>query len=277
MGDLLATKLYIPCNDRELIARPRLIQRLQTGLPRKLTLVSAPAGYGKTVLISSWIDRFDMPVAWLSLDAADSEFSRFFSYLIAALQQIEPGICSGIRPMLETESEPSAANMLTSLVNDVASFHTDITLVLDGYHVIHDLRIHDAIEFLLDYLPSHMHLVIITRADPPMPLARLCVQRQMTEVREADLRFTLDETAAFLNDLVGLELSAEEIESLHARTEGWIAGLQLIAVTLGDCCDRQEQISAITGSHRHLIDYLVHEVLSRRRKIFGLFFSGHRY
>jgi len=294
MSALLATKLHIPRLRRELVYRPRLIERLQAeleqkhGFARKLTLVSAPAGYGKTTLVSDWIQRrgagITAPprVAWLSLDTADNDPARFFSYVIAALQGIDPSIGAAIQPILETDAQAviEVEPVVTALVNDVvnstgdgetlsqaqavASSDPGFLLVLDDYHVIREFKIHQALDFWFDHLPPGMHMVIISRTDPPMPLGRLRVQRELTEIREADLRFTLDEATTFLNDLMELALSTTEIATLEARTEGWIAGLQLAALSLQGRADRQDQILALSGSHRHVIDYLVQEVLSRQ-------------
>jgi LuxR family maltose regulon positive regulatory protein len=263
---LLSTKLHIPHPHRELVHRPRLIERLDAGFRGKLTLVSAPAGYGKTTLVSDWMTRSKIPAAWLSLDASDNDLARFFSYLIAALQQIHPDIGADIQPILETDADPpdEIEPLLTVLVNDIAASASRFALVLDDYHVITKLRIHRALDFLFDHIPAGMHVVILSRTDPPMPLGRLRVQRELTEIREADLRFTLDEATAFLNDLMGLALSNEDVVNLETRTEGWIAGLQLAALTLQGRPDQHDQVVAITGSHRHLIDYLVHEVMSRQ-------------
>lgn len=266
MSTLLSTKLYIPRPHREWVHRPRLIERLDTGFQGKLTLVSAPAGYGKTTLVSDWIARSKIPAAWLSLDASDNDLARFFSYLIAALQQIDPGIGAAIQPILETNADPPVEiePLLTALVNDVAASASRFALVLDDHHVIREFGIHKALDFLFDHIPPGMHMVITCRADPPMPLGRLRVQRELTEIREADLRFTVDETTAFLNHLMGLALSNEDVVNLETRTEGWIAGLQLAALTLQGRADKHDLIAAFSGSHRHLIDYLIHEVMSRQ-------------
>jgi LuxR family maltose regulon positive regulatory protein len=240
-------------------------------------VVSAPAGYGKTTLVSDWIVRFKVPAAWLSLDASDNDLSRFFSYLIAALQQIDPAIGADIEPILETGADLSIEPLLTALVNDIAALTIEpstvppwgiagqnFVLVLDDYHLITDFSIHEALDFLFDHLPPGMHVVILSRTDPPMPLGRLRVQRELTEIRETDLQFTIEETTAFFNDLMELELAPEDIKNLAARTEGWIAGLQLAALTLQGRADKRDLIAAFSGSHRHLIDYLAHEVLSRQ-------------
>jgi LuxR family maltose regulon positive regulatory protein len=264
LNTLLSTKLCIPHPHRELVSRPRLIERLDAGLRGKLMLVSAPAGYGKTTLVSDWIVRSQIPAAWLSLDASDNDVGRFFSYVITALQGRHPDIGTEIQPILESEPDPPIEHLLTTLVNDIAAMGGHLALVLDDYHLIAEWKIHQALDFLLDHLPPRMHMVLISRTNPPMPLGRLRVQNQLTEIREVDLRFTPDEAAAFLNDLMGLELSGSEIESLEARTEGWAAGLQLAALTVQDRADKGERIAALTGSHRHLIEYLVHEVMARQ-------------
>jgi LuxR family maltose regulon positive regulatory protein len=279
---LLSTKLYIPRSRGELVPRPRLTERLDAGLKGKLTLVCAPAGYGKTTLVSDWIGRSGIPAAWLSLDASDNDVARFFSYLVAALQaavqaavpQSEPLIGATVGSILETDSDPPIERLLTALLNDVAAYEGQIALILDDYHLIHEFQIHQALDFVLDHLPppssgGGLHLVIISRANPPMPLGRLRVQGLLTEIRLADLRFTPDEAAAFLNDRMGLGLSGAEIERLEARTEGWVAALhlaalQLAALTTQDRADAGERIATLTGSHRHLIEYLVHEVMARQ-------------
>jgi LuxR family maltose regulon positive regulatory protein len=261
---LLSTKLYIPHPKRELVHRPRLIERLHTGMARKLTLISAPAGYGKTTLVSDWIARSQVPAAWLSLDASDNDVGRFFNYVIAALQGVHPDIGSEIRPILESEADPPIEHLLTALVNDIAVSAKNMILILDDYHVIREIKIHHALSFLLDHIPPGTHVVITSRTDPPMPLGRLRVRRELTEIRESDLRFALEETTAFLNDLTNLGLSRSDIKTLVARTEGWIAGLQLAALTLQGCTDKHDLITTFSGSHRHLIDYLVYEVMSRQ-------------
>jgi len=264
MRGLVATKLNIPQVDRELVDRPRLIALLEAGSTGKLTLVSAPAGYGKTTLVSDWLTRSHIPAAWLSLDSADNQIPRFFCYLIRALQQIDPAVAAEIEAHLETGTDTPVENILAAVVNDIATSSAAFTLVLDDYHVINSMQIHQALEFLFNHMPTGMKVILISRADPPMPLARLRVQRQLTELREADLRFTGDEMREFFNDLMGLDISSEEITNLEIRTEGWIAGLQLVALTLQHGQYPQEHLVAITGSHRHLIDYLVDEVMSQQ-------------
>ncbi|MGB5846402.1 MAG: AAA family ATPase, partial [Anaerolineales bacterium] len=259
---LLSTKLYIPPPRPDLVPRPRLTERLEAGTRGKLTLVSAPAGYGKSTLVSEWIARSNVPTAWLSLDASDNEYPRFFTYLIAALQGINPDIGVDIQSILEAGTDPPIENLLNALVNDIANSAPRYVLVLDDYHLIDEIKVHQALDFLFDHLPPGMHMLIISRTIPPMPLGRLRVQGELSEIREVDLRFSFDETTSFLNDLMGLALSPEEVQKLEARTEGWIAGLHLAALTFQDRPDKSELIATFSGSHRHLIEYLVDEVMS---------------
>ena len=261
---LLATKLYIPAARANWAPRPRLIELLNAGRSAKLTLISAPAGFGKSSLARAWLLALDQPTAWLSLDAGDNDLAHFFGYLIAALQQIEPSIGQTVQGLLGAPDPPPAQTLITALINDIAGAPTPFVLVLDDYHAIREVAIHEAMRSLLDRQPPQMHLVITTREDPPFPLARLRAQGQMIEVRARRLRFTEAETATFLNERMGLHLSAEEVTTLTARTEGWIAGLQLTALSLRDQTDHASFVRAFTGTDRHIVDYLVDEVLSRQ-------------
>ena len=267
---VLATKLFIPPPRPQAVPRPRLIERVHEGFRsgRKLTLISAPAGFGKTTLFSQWIaySQRRVPqvrVAWLSLDEGDNDPSRFLTYLVAALQSVDPGIGSEAQT-LHTLQPLSVELTLTALINDVARASHEIVLVLDDFHLIDAAPIRDALTFLLDHLPSTLHLAIAGRSDPPLPLARLRARGELTELRAADLRFTPDEAAAFLNQVMDLGLSAEDITALEARTEGWIAGLQLAALSMRERLDIAGFIEAFTGSHRFVIDYLIEEVLQRQ-------------
>jgi LuxR family maltose regulon positive regulatory protein len=261
---LLQTKLYIPPLRPEFVARPRLIERLNEGLHRKLTLISAPAGSGKTTLVSDWLHQNKVPTAWLSLDEGDNDPTRFLAYLIAALQTIAPNLGDGFLALLQSPQPPPTELMLTALLNEITTIPDNLVLVLDDYHVIEAEPVDQALTFLLDNLPSQLHLVITTREDPPLPLARYRVRGQMTELRAADLRFTSAEAATFLNQVMGLNLSAEEIATLETRTEGWIAGLQMAALSMQGRADTASFIQAFTGSHRFVLDYLVEEVLQRQ-------------
>jgi LuxR family maltose regulon positive regulatory protein len=267
---ILTTKLYIPPPRPNLVPRPRLVERLDEGLRlgRKLTLVSAPAGFGKTTLVTDWLcskgkDISSRSIAWLSLDEADNDPTRFFTYLIAALRQLDGEAGQAAQSLLGASQLPPVESLMTLLISDVAAVPAFV-LVLDDYHLIHTLLIHDAVEFLLTYQPPQMHLLIATRTDPPLPLPRLRVRGQMTEIRADDLRFTEEEAATFLNQALGLPLDAGQIAALEARTEGWIAGLQLAALSLQDCRDADAFIAAFSGDDRHVMDYLVEEVLHHR-------------
>ena len=258
---ILATKLYPPPVRPHAVSRPELTNQLNEGLHRKLTLISAPAGFGKTTLVSSWLSHCDCPTAWLSLDEQDSDSDRFLIYFISALQTIFPKIGAGLLSILQSHQTPSIDTILPSLINEITAVSSPFVLVLDDYHVIDGQSVNDALAFLLDHLPPQMHLVITTREDPPLNLARYRARSQLTELRVMDLRFSPSETAVFLNDVMGLSLSAETIAALEARTEGWIAGLQLAALSMRGQQDATEFISSFTGSHRFVLDYLVEEVL----------------
>jgi LuxR family transcriptional regulator, maltose regulon positive regulatory protein len=249
-----------------MVLRPRLIEQLNEGLSshRKLTLISAPAGFSKTMLVSEWILDSGLPTAWLSLDEGDNDLSCFLTYLVAALQTIAPNIGAGALPVLQSPQPPSIESILTTLLNEITTIPDTFILVLDDYHVIVANPVNQALTFLLEHLPPQIHLVIATREDPPLPLARLRARGQLTELRAADLRFTPAEAADFLNQVMGLNLAVEEIAALEARTEGWIAGLQLAALSMQGCQDAASFIKSFTGSHHFILDYLVEEVLQRQ-------------
>lgn len=261
---ILATKLYLPPSRPHVVLRPRLIERLNAGLHGKLTLVAAPAGFGKTTLVSVWIAGCGQPVAWLSLDAGDSDRIRFLAYLVAALQTVDPTVGAGLLDVLQSPQPPSTEAILTALLNDITTIPNPFVLVLDDYHMIDAAAVDQALTFLLEHLPPQMHLVIATREDPPLPLARLRARSQLTELRAADLRFTPAEAAAFLNQVMCLNLSAENIAALETRTEGWIAGLQLAAISMQGHQDAASFIQSFTGSHHFVLDYLLEEVLHQQ-------------
>src|SRR5438067_7850385 len=264
---LLATKLHRPLPRAHLVRRPQLAARLTQGVMGPLTLVSAPAGFGKTTLLAQWLAESGMPVAWLSLEPGDNEPVRFLSYLIAALQTLDPHLGAVALALLQMPQQARAETVLTLLTNDVGSHGRDggdFALVLDDYHVIEAKAIDQALTFLLEHLPPQMHLVIATREDPQLPLARLRARGHLTEVRAVDLRFTPSEAAAFLNQVMGLNLSAEDIALLATRTEGWIAGLQLAALSMQGQEDAAGFIISFTGSHHFVLDYLVEEVLGQQ-------------
>jgi len=263
-AQILATKLYIPVPRPGSVMRPRLIERLNAGLQGKLTLISAPAGFGKTTLVTEWIASDERRAAWLSLDDGDSAPVRFLAYIVAALQTIEPKIGIDILKLLESPQPPPIASLLTPLLNEIVTIPHEFMLVLDDYHVLDSNEIDTALTFLIDNQPPQMHIVITTREDPPLPLARLRVRGQLNEIRAADLRFTADEAADFLNSTMGLNLSAEDIIALEQRTEGWIAGLQLAAISMQGQPDPHTFVQSFTGSHRFIVDYLVDEVLNQQ-------------
>jgi LuxR family maltose regulon positive regulatory protein len=261
---ILATKLYIPPPQSEIVLRPRLSTRLDDGLHRKLTLISAPAGFGKTTLVSEWLAGGQRLAAWLSLDDGDKDLTRFLTYLVAALQTIAAHIGDGVLGVLQSPQPPPAETILTALLNEIATISDPFVLVLDDYHEMDAQPVDQALSFLIEHLPPQMHLVIVTREDPHLPLARLRARRHLTELRVADLRFTATEAAEFLNQVMGLNLSAEDIAALEARTEGWIAGLQLAAISMQGHQDTTRFIQSFTGSHDFVMDYLVEEVLHQQ-------------
>ena len=274
---ILVTKLFIPATRPEFVRRPRLLEQLNKGIHRRLTLISAPAGFGKTTLVTEWINQKDKirnenidihssffhlhpsTVAWLSLDAGDNELTRFLTYFIAALNQIEGLDTLGKESLalLGSPEPPGVEAILTPLINDIASTSNNNILILDDYHLIDSQPIHDAVTFIIENQPPSLHLIITTREDPLLPLSRLRASEQLTELRATDLRFTESEATEFLNRVMGLHLSPEEIAALESRTEGWIVGLQLAAISLQGHTDASQQIKAFTGSNRLVLDYLL--------------------
>ena len=276
IGPILSTKLHIPVPRPDVVARPRLLRRLDAGLwiGGRLILVSAPAGFGKTSLLAAWLVQQQAHIAWLSLDADDNDLHRFLVYLLAALAPLGLALGTDARDLLQSPRYPPDDVALTMLLNDVVVAFRDagqdarLILVLDDYHLIETPAIHEAVAFLLEHMPPQMRLVVSTRADPPLPLARLRIRRQLVEVRVTDLRFTREETARFLNDVMGLNLTPADVAALETRTEGWIASLQLAALALQGTSTQgapatrvADFIAAFSGSHRHVIDYLAEEVL----------------
>src|SRR5579859_175420 len=261
---ILATKLYIPRLRPHVVVRPRLIDRLNAGLHRKLTLIAAPAGFGKTTLVSEWITFIERPTAWLSLDEGENDPARFLAYLVAALQTIASTIGEEVLGVLQSSQPPPSEAILTALLNEITTLPDQFVLVLDDYHVIDAKAVDLALTYLVEHLPPQMHLVIATREDPLLPLARLRARGQLTELRAADLRFTPAEAAEFLNSVMGLNLSPGNIAALEDRTEGWIVGLQLAALSMQGHQDIPGFIQAFAGDHRYIVDYLVEEVLQRQ-------------
>ena len=264
---LLKTKLHIPHRRPDMVPRSLLIKQLNERFQRKLTLITAPAGYGKTNLASEWIhslqseDTSNNRITWLSLEEADSEPIRFLSYVIAALQQTAPEIGVGALSLFEMAQSPPINTVLNELINDIAGLDYHIMLVLDDYHVISHPEIHEALLYLVEHQPHQMHLVITSREDPPLPLSRLRARGEMAEIRMHDLRFSLDETTQFFSHAMKLDLESEVISLLEARTEGWIAGLQLAGFMLKNLPDHHAFMDTFSGSHRYVLDYLTDEVL----------------
>jgi LuxR family maltose regulon positive regulatory protein len=263
---LLRTKLFAPPLRSDLISRPRLIERLHQALQpgHKLTLISAAAGFGKTTLVSAWVQQTEQPFAWLSLDENDNDLIHFLTYIIAALQTIESSIGKGSLAALQSPGTAGSEIILTPLLNEITEFANDLVLILDDYHVVESQPVDEALTFLLDHLPANMHLVVATRVDPPLPLARLRGRGHLVELRTADLRFTREEVATFLNQVMSLGLSTDDIAALESRTEGWIVGLQLAALSMQDREDITGFIQSFTGSHHHILDYLGEEVLGQQ-------------
>jgi LuxR family maltose regulon positive regulatory protein len=264
MTELLSTKLYIPRPRSNLVSRPRLTGRLNAGLGRKLTLIAAPAGFGKTTLLSEWIPQSPRCVTWLSLDEGDNDPARFWAYFIAAVQMLNPEIGLGAQAWLQSSQLPDFKTVLTTLINEIAAFPDVFAHVFDDYHVIENADIDRGLAFMLEHQPPNMHLVINSRADPDLPLSRRRARGQLVEIRAADLRFTFDEASLFLNQAMGLDLSAEDIAALEERTEGWITGLQLAALSMQGSSDVDGFIRAFTGSNRYIVNYLIEEVLNQR-------------
>jgi len=263
---LLATKLHVPGTRPGFVPRPRLADRLEEGLERKLVLVSAPAGSGKTALLADWARSNRRPVAWLSLDPGDNDPARFWRHAAAALDQVRPGIAGRVAELLGPPAPRSFRGVVTAVINDLAAQPAgeDILLFLDDYNLIGSQRVHESLAFLIEHLPAGLHLVLASRADPPLGLARLRVGAQLAEVRADDLRFTLGEAAALLRRAAGGDLPDAAIAALTSRTEGWAAGLQLAGLSLRGRSDIPAFVAAFDGSHRYVLDYLTGEVLDRQ-------------
>ena len=260
---LLATKLRVPRLQRDFVPRLRLVEALEEGLARRLILVCGPAGFGKTALLADWVRRGGRPVAWLSLDAGDNDPARFWRHAVAAVDRVRPGIAERADPLLGPPAPPSFEGLVTALINELAAQPGDdeLLLVLDDYHLIDTRQVHDSLLFLLEHLPPGVHLVLASRSDPPLPLARLRAGAQLAELRAGDLRFTAEEAAALLREAVDGDLPGTAVAALAARTEGWAAGLQLAALSLRGQPDVAGFVAAFSGSHRYVLDYLTDEVL----------------
>jgi LuxR family maltose regulon positive regulatory protein len=268
MPDLLQTKLAPPVLRAPIVERPGLLARLDQGLDRRLTLVSAPAGFGKTTLAGAWVSahqrRHDLPIAWVSLDAGDNDPARFWRYVVAACQTFGAQVGTSAETLLREEPIPSIDLLLTLLINDLTTLAERCVLVLESYHIISEPQIQQSLTFLLDHQPPAFHLLIITRSDPPLPLGRLRANGDLSELRAADLRFTTDETEAFLARALPQPLPPEVVHTLEQRSEGWPAGLRLATLALPAYQGPQAAerfLASFGGSHRHLVEYLVADVL----------------
>jgi LuxR family transcriptional regulator, maltose regulon positive regulatory protein len=264
MVELLRTKLFIPQTRPHLVSRPRLLERLNSGLDKKLTLVAAPAGFGKTTLVAAWIKQFNLPAAWLSLDDADNDLQRFLTYLTAALQIVDEGIGVPLLNALQSPQPPAMEKVMTALLNEAALRIDPLILVLDDYQQIAEPAIFKMMELWLHHQPPQLKLLLITREDPALPLAKMRAQDQLTEIRARDLRFTRVEVDAFLKGVMGLELSDQDVSALEERTEGWAVGLQLAGLSMQKKDDLKEFIADFSGSHRHILDYLLDEVIQKQ-------------
>ena len=264
--ELLTSKLYIPPVRPNLVPRPRLIQRISDGLQskRRLTLVSAPAGFGKTTLVVAWLKEIDQPTAWLSLDEADNDLVRFLAYLAAALQRVDEEIGTPLRSALQSPQLPAIEQVLTALLNEITLRTDPLILVLDDVHLLSEAAVLEVMEFLLNHQPPQLHLVLTTREDPDLPLARLRARHQLNEIRARDLRFTQGEADVFLRGVMGLALSEQDVAALESRTEGWAVGLQLAGLSMQKQADLTSFIADFSGSHRHILDYLTDEVLQQQ-------------
>jgi LuxR family maltose regulon positive regulatory protein len=261
---LLATKLNIPETRRDHLGRPRLIEELDVGLARDVILVCTPAGFGKTTLLADWARRARGSVAWLSLDPEDNDPMRFWRYVVVALDRARGGVGEHVLPLLGAPGVISSRGVVTTLVNALGAAPGEFALVLDDYHVVESVPIHDDMAYFLGHLPPRLHVVIASRSDPPLPLARLRARGKLTELRAGDLRFTPDESSALLREVWDLDLSPEAIAALDGRTEGWAVGLQLAALSLRQRPDPDAFLGAFTGTHRYVLDYLSEEVLERQ-------------
>ncbi|MFZ0160537.1 MAG: LuxR C-terminal-related transcriptional regulator [Kineosporiaceae bacterium] len=267
---LLETKLHLPRRRRGLVARPRLSERLSRGVESALTVVSAPAGFGKSTLLAEWLASGPAAptgegcVGWLSLDRGDNDPTTYWTYLVAALQRVAPGVGTGALALLTSPQPPPIDAVLTTLLNELGAVERDLVLVLDDYHVIESPEVQAGMAFLLEHLPPQVHLVIAGRADPALPLARLRARGELLEIRAGDLRFTPEEAATYLTGAMGLRLTAQDVAALEGRTEGWIAALQLAALSMQGREDVAGFIAGFAGDDRYIVDYLVEEVLQRQ-------------
>jgi LuxR family maltose regulon positive regulatory protein len=264
LAAILLTKLHIPRRRPDSVSRPRLVERLNADAGQKVTLISAPAGFGKTTLLAEWIASSERCVTWLSLDAGDNDPTVFWGGFLAALQRLDPSLGQSAQSQLGLPQAPPIETLLAQVINDISACPLEFVHVFDDYHFIANSGIDEALTFLLEHLPLNLRVIVASRADPALPLARWRGRGQMAELRAADLRFTVDEAAAFLRSRLHVDLSPQAIAALESRTEGWAAGLQLAALSMQGRDDLDQFIQAFSGSHRHVLNYLVGEVLDQR-------------
>ncbi len=263
-NELLKTKFFIPSIKSNLVKRDRLVKYLHRGTKEKLILISAPAGFGKTILLAQWLNQTALKHTWLSLDERDNDFKRFWTYVIGALQKVQPHLGKKTLEMLKNPEIKDYEYFLTSLIAQITTLATDVILIFDDYHFIKVTSIHQSLQFLLDYLPKNLHLVIASRSDLPLPLARLRARGELSELRARELRFTTDEAQLFAREVMKLNLSEEQVSALQSKAEGWIAGLQMAALSLQECSHISTWIESLQGNQRYIWDYLTEEVLEQQ-------------
>jgi LuxR family maltose regulon positive regulatory protein len=263
---LINTKLNIPKLRSGIVSRENLLARLSEGISTKLTLISASTGYGKTTLVLDWLGHSGSgyPAAWVSLDESENDPIQFLLYVIAALEKIQEDVGQDVRAILQGSQEIQIQTILSVLINDIDLIGEDFILILDDFHVIENNEVHETLNFLIDHLPTKMHIVILTRTDPALPLARLRANGDLVEIRARDLAFGVEETVEFLNNSMHLDLSPDEIKILMGRTEGWIAGLQLAALSVQGREDASKLMSDFGGRTDYIVDYLFEEVLNHQ-------------
>ncbi|HEY4389279.1 MAG TPA: AAA family ATPase, partial [Ktedonobacteraceae bacterium] len=266
-NQLLATKFFVPSSPNIVIARPRLFQLLQTGLAYRLLLLSAPAGFGKSTLLSAWVHSLPEGkphVAWVSLDTEDNDPLRFWSYVLSALDNQLPGRFTDLLLSLQEQPSPPLAHVVTAVINTLLSTQKEIVLVLDDYHLLTELAIHTSLVLFIEHLPAHIHLILATRTDPPLPLSRLRGRGSLYEVRTDALRCTQEEVMTFLEQVMGIVLAEKDAQNVMIRTEGWLAGLQLFGLSLQGNVDPEELLDQLSGNQRYIFDYLTDEVLGQQ-------------
>lgn len=263
---ILKTKLFIPPLQDTVIPRPRITDRIESSVRsgKALTLIAAPAGFGKTTVVSDWVQTSGRRVAWFSLDESDDEVARFWGYVIVALRNLQPDFGPGLFSALTASPPPPIRSLMPELINHLVEIADPLILVLDDYHVISNPEIHDSLSYILDHRPPQFHLLIASRADPPLSIARMRAQQMLTELRSDKLRFTRDEAQVLLNDVMQLGLEPGAVQQLQSRTEGWGVGLLLAAQSMRDRADKQAFIAAFSGSHHYILEYLLAEVLTRQ-------------